>query len=336
MNRNKEKVYRVVVGLLVAALIGLGALWAVEDRRTEGAAPPGADDCEGECREPSGDDAADGPPAEDDDLQAFRPIATIGDRSITLGELYRYAGEQHGREILKQMITEIVIDLEAERLGIEVGASEIEQELRNMQQGYESEEEFYRVMLEQLGMDRKSLERDIRYTLLLEKIALHDVVITDEEFQQYLAEHPEQMMAGVRLHIQQIIVPTEEEAEEVRELLAQGRAFEELAVAYSDDVLFPDGDLGWLEWDDPFVPAEIMAQARRMTPGDVSPILELADGTFAIIKLQGREEPSAEERALRMEALRKQLQLSRAPNLQDLLVQLRIKYGVSVIDPDFR
>ena len=335
MSRNKEQAYRIAVGLLTVVVIALGAVWAADHRKPDGETAPGTNDCQ-ECGElPDGNDEPSGAVGEEE-LQAFRPIATIGERSITLGEFYRYAGDYYGSSILKQMINEIVLDMEAERLGIEVGDDEIERELINMQQGYQSEEEFYRVMREQLGMDRDALKRDVRYTLLLEKIALHNVDITDEEFQQYLDEHPEEAMAGVRLHIRQIIVPSRDEAEQVLQQLQQGTPFEALAVAYADDAMFPEGDLGWIEWDDPFVPAEMLEQAHRMNPGEISPIIGLSDGTFAIIKLQERQELSREERERRLEAMRKELQLSRAPNMQDLLVQLRIKYGVSVIDPNFR
>jgi foldase protein PrsA len=335
MNRNKEQAYRIAVGLLTVAVIALCAVWAVDQRKPDGDAPPGTHDCRGCGELPGGSDGPSGAVGEED-LQAFRPIATIGERSITLGDFYRYAGDYYGSSILKQMINEIVLDMEAARLGIRVEADEIERELANMQQGYQSEEEFYRVMREQLGMDREALEREVRYTLLLEKIALHNVVITDEEFQHYLDEHPEEVMAGVRLHIKQIIVQSRDEAEQVLQQLQQGTPFEALAVAYSDDAMFPEGDLGWIEWDDPFVPPEMLEQARRMNPGEISPIIELSDGTFAIIKLQERQALSQEERERRLEAMRKELQLSRAPDMQDLLVQLRIKYGVSVIDPNFR
>lgn len=347
MRMNKEVRYWLAIGLLTVALIGSLTAWSIEYQR-EDAGTGKSPDCvqdEAGCG-PTGEEpgpVVEGPTAgedpvveEDEDLMPFHPVATIDDHVITLRDFYLYASDYYGSSILNQMMDEQVLEAEAEQLAIKVSADEIEQELARMRQGYESEEEFLRIMKEQLGMDREALERDIRHTLLMEKIATHGIEITDQDLAQYFAERPSEAMAGTQLHLIQIVVDEQAEAEVVRRDIAQGVRFEDLAAAYSDDSMFPNGDLGWVEWDDPFLPAEMMEQAREMVIGQVSPVIALEDGTFALIKLQDKRELSDEEKEQLLERIRMELALSQAPSMQDLLIELRIKHNASVIDPHFR
>lgn len=266
--------------------------------------------------------------------QPFQVIATIGDRTITYQEVERYGMETFGRELITQLLERYAVEMEAELLGIRVTDSELEHELKLMQEGYDSEAQFYETMAE-LGMTRKMLLEDVRHRLLLEKIATRGIVVTDEELDRYIAEYPELAPDSTTLHIQQIVVPTLSEAEEVLELLAQGTAFEHLAAAYSDDTLYPNGDLGWVGVSDPFVPDEILREAAGMEVGEISPPIRLPDDTYALIMLKGRQTPSAEEKARLRERLRRDLALAKAPSLHQVMEQLLDKWNAVVVDPAF-
>lgn len=347
MRINKEVGYWLAIGLLTVALIGSLTAWSIEYQRNDDAGTGSPEDCvqdEVGCG-PTGlepDPAVEGPAAGEDPsteehvLMPFHPVATIDDQVITLRDFYLYASDYYGSSILNQMMDEQVLEAEAKALGIYVKTGEIEHELERMQQGYESEEEFFRTMKEQLGMDRNALERDIRHTLLMEKIATHDIVITDQDLAQYFKERPMEAMAGTQLHLIQIAVGSQAEAEAVIRDIAQGVQFEDLAAAYSDDTMFPNGDLGWVDWEDPFLPAEMMEQARKMVIGQVSPVIALGDGSFALIQLQDKRELNDEEREQMMDRIRMELALRKASSMQDLLIELRIKHNASVIDPHFR
>jgi foldase protein PrsA len=302
MKINKNMGYLLAIGLLTVALIGSLTAWAIEYHRNSSDSPVATPDCgdlvdgcqdgKGEPDDTEGDGKAEPDPDQvegDPDLRAFHPIATIDDQAITLKDWYLYARQYYGSSILNQMLDEKVLDIEAQELGIVVNTMEVERELKRMQQGYDSEEEFYHTMKTQLGMDRQDIERDIRHTLLMEKVATADIVISDEELQEHIADRPYEVMIGTQLHIQQIIVTEQDEAELVISQLDRGVRFEDLAAAYSDDSMFPNGDLGWIDWDDPFLPVGIMEQARKMKVDEISPILTLDDGTFALIKLQGKK-----------------------------------------------
>ena len=332
--------------LIVVVMVGWGATIVYFMGKGDNAGGAGADPKEPDC--PQGcdiggasggnTDASDERPDGAGDGAAFRKpfqvIATIGDRTITYRELERYGMETYGRDLVSQLLERYAVELEAEHLGIRVTEAELEQELALMQEGYDSEAQFYETMAE-LGMTRMMLLEDIRHRLLLEKIATRDIEVTDEELDRYIAEHPELAPDSTSLHIQQIVVPNMSEAEEVLDMLAAGTAFEHLAAAYSDDMLYPNGDMGWVGVRDPFVPAEILREAASMEVGEISPPIRLPDDTYALIMLKGRQTPGAEEKARARERLRRDLALAQAPSLHQVMEQLLIKWNANVVDSAF-
>src|SRR5690606_15451576 len=185
-----------------------------------------------------------------------------------------------------------------------VTEQQLERELMRMQEGYDSEQQFYEVMQEQLGMSKEEIVKDVTHRLLLEQIAVRGIEISDAKLQQYLAEHPEEQLAGTMLHIQQILVPSADEAEEVLELIRNGTDFSDLAAAFSEDDFYVNGDLGWVEADDPFIAEEIMERARAMAVGEISSPIPLSDGSYAVILLKGRKTLTTEERLAWEERLR--------------------------------
>ena len=81
------------------------------------------------------------------------------------------------------MLDRYAIQMEADELGFKLTRADIDDELKRMQQGYESEELFYKSMKEQVGMSEPELRQDVNYKLLLERIATKDIHVTDEEIQ---------------------------------------------------------------------------------------------------------------------------------------------------------
>lgn len=266
---------------------------------------------------------------------AVQVIAIIDGEPITYADYEQFSVRYFGSSVLNHMLETALVEKEAEHLGIILTEADVEYELLRMMQGYESEEDFYLTMKKQLGMTKEQLLQDIRFRLLLEHIAIHDIEVTDEELNRYLEEHPEEIAAHTMLHIQQIPVSSLEEATEVIALLEEGTHFHDLAVGYGKDTLYPDGDLGWISANDPFVPYELLEYADTMKVGAISPPIELSDGSYVIIQLIGKQTMSGEERKMWEQQLRMELALSQARPLQEVLQDLRIKWNVSIIDPEF-
>ncbi|MBD0384571.1 peptidylprolyl isomerase [Paenibacillus sedimenti] len=266
-----------------------------------------------------------------------RVVATIGSREITIQELQKALERHYGTELLNQMLDREAIRLEGSESGTTIGNAEIERELRRMQQGYESEDQFYASMKNQLGMSKEEIREDVSNKLLLEKLATRNVVISDAIVDEYIKTHPDEFKQETEYNIQQIIVSTKEQANKVLAELAKGEDFAILARDRSldDATNNSGGDLGWIEGDDPFVAAPVLEAAKQLKVGEVSKPVPMQQG-FAIVKLKNRREKANPDRAFIRENVRRELALQEAPPLKDFIVSIRNKWGVKIIDPQFQ
>lgn len=262
-------------------------------------------------------------PEEDHNL-----AATVGDQPITLGELEAELHKQYGGQVLRTMMVRKAIDLEAAEAKLTVSPEEQDRELAAMAEGYESETEFYDMMLKQLGMTKEQLLEDIRYRVLLEKIVVRSIDVTDDEVDQYIADHPEEYAPKEQLHLQWIVTETERQAEDVLEKLTRGEPFETLARTYSQDSFTAEsgGDLGLIDADDPFYDSEMLDMAGRLQIAEMAGPIAV-DGGFAIIRLVERRLTTGIAGSRLRDAVRKQLALEQAGPLSEQEDKLLDKYN---------
>lgn len=266
-----------------------------------------------------------------DNNPSIQVVATIGDKTITSKDLEQQLMQKHGRETLSQMVDHEVIRMEGKARGTNVEESEIQKELKRMQQGYDSEAQFYDSMKEQLGMTREALKADVKDKLMLEKIATAAVNVSDEQIDAYLQAHADEFKPKVQLRLQQIVVSSKTQAAKVTSDLSSGIDFAQVAKERSLDDATRDsgGDLGWIEEGDPFLEASLMKAAGQLKPGDITKPIEL-DGHLYILKLKDRkEEPAMTKEAIR-DTVRKELALSEAPPLKEVMKTLREKWKVAI------
>lgn len=276
-------------------------------------------------------------PKQNNEQESERVVARIGSREITIGELQTALTRHYGKELLNQMLDREAIRLEGIEAGVTIEDAEIERDLKRMQQGYDSEEQFEQAMEEQLGMTKEELQEDVHYKLLLEKIATKNISISDAQVDDYIKTHPDEFRNETEYNIQQIIVSTKEQANKVLNELGKGEDFAILARDRSldDATSNSGGDLGWIEEDDPFVAAPVLEAAKQLAPGEVSKPVAVEQG-YAIVRLKDRREKENPERPYIREVVRKELALQEAPSLTDLTKTLRTKWGSNILDPQFR
>jgi foldase protein PrsA len=269
---------------------------------------------------------------------ADKAVARIDGHTFTMGELQSELDKRYGPMLLNQLLDRQAILLEGKALGIGVPPEDIDKELKRMQQGYDSEAQFYDSMKEQLGMTRDQIREDTLYKLLLERIATSNVQIGDDQVDAYIRTHPEEFGRGVELHLAQIISASKELADKAYAELAKGTDFAIVARDQSIDDATANGggDLGWVEEDDPFVPAPIMKAAQSLRPGSYSQPVDIGGGRYAIVQLKDRREKKGADPQTIREQVRKQLALSAAPPLQELVKQLRIKYHAAILAPELQ
>lgn len=272
--------------------------------------------------DPSRDEPnANHPPAE--------AVALVGEVEIKTQEWMNQLIERHGRDVLDQMIDSEVLEQEAKALGMVVSPEEIEQEIKRMQRGYDSEEQFFQSMREQLGLTRGMLQKDVRDKLLAERIVMKDIRISDELVDSYIADHPEEFAGNVQYRLGQITVGSLTNAQRVLNDLQQGFDFETVARERSLDDATRDsgGNLGWVDANDPFIAHEIMKAADGLEPGEVSKPIAV-DNQYVVVKMHQRKEPTEEEIKVLREMVRKELALRDAVPISQMVELLREKYGV--------
>ncbi|WP_405080800.1 peptidylprolyl isomerase [Paenibacillus chitinolyticus] len=260
-------------------------------------------------------------------------VARITGREFTQGELTEKLTKHYGAEMLNQMLDRETLRLEAQEQGVDINEAEISRELKRMQQGYENEQNFYDSMKEQLGMNREDVREDVLYKLLLEKLATHDVEIADDRITKYIQGHPDEFKQTAQIHLHKMVVSTLDQAKKAMAAYQGGESFATLARDRSlDDSGSQGGDLGWMQEDDPFQPAEIMKAARKLGVGQLSAPIKTAGGYALILITEKKMNTGPDEAAIR-ESVRKQLALQEAPPLNEYLLSLRQKWKATVADP---
>ncbi|WP_424768651.1 peptidylprolyl isomerase [Paenibacillus sp. sgz302251] len=326
----KYEVLRAVVILqalcmVVLTVVVVVKVWPPGNERVANQPPPtvGSGDEMGEPGKPSQTPVID--PLQPSDEQ--KTAATVGAERITVAELEEQLYKQYGEAVLRTLMVHKAIDLEAAAAELTVSSEEQNRELQKMVEGYESETRYYEVMREQLGMTEEQVLEDLRYRLLLEKIAVRSIVVSDEEVDRYIEANPDEFAPRLQLRLQWILTESEQEASAVLQLLADGEDFALLAKNFSIDGFTADlgGDLGLIDADDPFYDRDMMDTASRLQIAEMAGPMQV-EGGYAIIRLVERQTTSSMTGRRLHDAVRKQLALERAGSLADLEDKLLAKY----------
>jgi foldase protein PrsA len=269
-------------------------------------------------------------PNDSDSVRSDGIAATVGGIPITTAELESQLEKQYGNTVLRTMMVHKAIDLEAEAQQLSVSSEEEERELASMIEGYDSEDVFYNVMKEQLGMSKNDVREDVRYRLLLEKIAVLTVDLSEVEIENYITANPKQFADRLRLHLQWIVTDTAQEASDVLDLLSNGASFDELTSTYSMDSNTSDsgGDLGLIDSDDPFYDADLLDEASRLQTGETTGPIKVEDG-YAVIRLVERQKKEGLTGHVLYEKARQDLALSKAKPLNEIEDDLLHKYDAT-------
>ena len=168
-----------------------------------------------------------------EDVETILPpetiLASFGEQTITLGEFNQiweefpedYKLQLDKNMVLDQMISEKLLIQEAKNIGLE--------------------EDKY--VLEQI----KKIIEQILVQSLIEREILNKVKINDEEVLEYYEQNKDSFTEKEQVHLYNILLETEEEAQDVLERLKSGKDFSEIAIEKSTGPsAVQGGDLGYL------------------------------------------------------------------------------------------
>jgi len=215
-------------------------------------------------------------------------VAKIGDHVITKDELYEYLVAENGVQVLEAMISEKIVAIEAEKQKISVSDEDIDAEIKEIIANYGGEEVFNQAM-EYYGYTLDDVKKNITTNTQIRKLLEPSITVTEEEMKDYFEENKESFGQKEQVKASHILVETEEEAKAIKEKLAAGEDFAELAKEYSTDEgsKLLGGDLGY------FVRTEMVPSfadaAFSLQIGEISEPVKSEFG-YHIIKVEDKKE----------------------------------------------
>ncbi|MCQ6563701.1 peptidyl-prolyl cis-trans isomerase [Paenibacillus mendelii] len=281
---------------------------------------------------------ADSPPADNDKDDGGEPgsharlvAATVGGDPVLTADLEEQLRLQYGDAMLRTLMVRAAIRLEAAASGLVIEPAELQEELDAMMAGYEDQEHYYTAMKDQLGLTPEAIRADTEYRLLLEKIAIRPIHVTDAEVDDYIEANKAEFAPQTRYRLAWIVSENKREANDVLKKLTAGEDFALMARTYSIDQDTADdgGDLGLVDADDPFFESDVLSAAEELDIGEMAGPVPVQDGQ-AVIQLLEKQESKLLDASQIREIARKQLALSKADSLQSIEDALLKKYNATI------
>lgn len=119
-------------------------------------------------------------------------VAWVDKTPITRMAMYQQLEARYGKDLTEQMVTEALISNEAKNRKVEVSNEEVQSEIKKLEDQQGGADKLDQVLGFQ-GMTRDELTKQISYQLLIREMFGKDVVISDEEVNQYIESNKEQL-----------------------------------------------------------------------------------------------------------------------------------------------
>jgi foldase protein PrsA len=171
-----------------------------------------------------------------------------------------------------------------------VSDEEIDQEVQSIiNESFQGSEDDFRNALDFYGISYEAFRDDAYLNLLVRKIAMEDVDLSDEALEEFFADNASLFEQREEVEARHILVDSREEAEEVITLLEEGGDFAALAAEYSLDTSNKDsgGYLGFFGRE--MMILEFEEVAFDLDVGEISAPVE-TDFGFHIIEVLDRQE----------------------------------------------
>ena len=207
------------------------------------------------------------------------------------------------RQVLEALINDSLLLQEAQRRGIQITDSQLNQTMQRVaRQNQMSLSDFRRALIDD-GVDydeyREALRREMIIATLRRQYSQRNASISDAEVDEFIASSGdadttyEYRLAHILIAVPDAATPeqvaaAQQRAEAIIARLDQGEQFDQLANAFSaGDTALQGGDLGWRKKAE--IPSLFNDQVLSMQPGNYSGPIRSASG-FHIVFLQDRRD----------------------------------------------
>ncbi|MDI6870407.1 MAG: peptidylprolyl isomerase [Bacillota bacterium] len=256
------------------------------------------------------------------------PVAVVNGEPITRAEFISTLEEVAGAQILDRMIT-VRLLLQANKKEKLVAPEEIDREFADVRAQFPAETEFL-AALKANGLTPDSLRQQIEAKLVLDRLAVKGVTVSDEEIAQYFEQNQEELGEPEQVRARHILVTEEEEAKKLIEELKAGADFAKLAAEHSKDPGSQGhgGDLGFFRRGE-LVP-EFEAVAFALKPGEVSSPVKTEFG-WHVIKVEEHKAAVPATLAAKREEIRSILLKQKTKQPSEVLAELRTESEVKIL-----
>lgn len=206
-------------------------------------------------------------------------VATVEGDAITRQQWLASMESRYGKETLRNLVNETVMDKAAQKYKIKASDEEIDLEIALLRSAQDAND----TSLHSLSTEQ--LRQKVRAQLLLEKVLTNDVVIEEQEAKTYYEENQSLYNIPTTYRTSMIVVNSKEDAERVEKELKNGSEFAVLAREHSLDAASASlgGDIGFVSSEQSSVESAIVKATQQVKAQETSKPFVLSDGRYAIV-----------------------------------------------------
>ncbi|WP_042453864.1 peptidyl-prolyl cis-trans isomerase [Neobacillus dielmonensis] len=209
-------------------------------------------------------------------------VATIGSQEITRQDWLHELETRYGKDVLKEMVDQKVVQELADKYHIKAADSEVDREYRLLQATNNS-------FNQKNFPSEKKWKEQIKNSLLLEEILTKDAIVSEKEIKNYYEKNKDLYNVPEAYRLSHIVVKTKQEAEKTLKELKQGSSFQALAMERSIDEFSANegGNIGYITSEDELYPSSYITTAKKLKKGAYGGPIKTDQG-YAIVKLEGK------------------------------------------------
>ncbi len=207
------------------------------------------------------------------------------------------------QEVLQNLVDRIIIAKEAEREGLMLPQSYVDQEYETrIKEDFGGDRRRFLEYLRERGQTTRDFRRDVQQNIVVnvmrQRARQSQSEISPERIEAFYIENKVRFYQPEAMHLRQIILspiageglaPIRQTAKRAMEELEAGTSFADVARKYSqDNMRRRGGDWGWIQRKD--LRGEIAEVAFSLEPGEFSAPIELGETIFILYAEAKREE----------------------------------------------
>lgn len=206
--------------------------------------------------------------------------------------------EQQKAYTIKTLVETELLKQKAIKLGYAATDEEVNKEFESGKAGFSTLEDFENA-LKNNGYTEETYKERIADGLVINRLISEytdNVTVTDDDVKAYYDENQARFTRGAGAEISHILVPTEEEATNIRKEYEEGTSFADLAGKYgTDGTKTRGGQLGYIAYETTDYDQDFMAGAKELKEGEVSQPVKTQFGFHLILAENIQAEPVVED-----------------------------------------